>query len=75
VRDERLLAVLAAAHIEEVDLIRRHGVAKPDRAHVEFVPARLRTLGEHCDVAAVRVDVQVVGIEMPDADLHAADSQ
>ena len=66
-RDERLLAILAAADVEEVDLAGRDRVAEPDRAHVELVAARRGALREHGDVAAVGVDVQVVGIEMPDA--------
>ena len=74
-RDERLLAVLAAADVEEVDLARRHAVAHPDRAHVELVAARRRALGQHGDVPAVGVDVQVVRIEVADPDPHAALSQ
>ena len=75
VRDERLLAVLTAADVEEIDLAGRHRVAHADRAHVELVPAQAGALGEHGDVAAVGVDVQVVGIEVADADPHAALSQ
>ena len=74
-RHQRLLAVLAAADVEEVDLPDRDGVAHPDRADVQLVPARACAFGEDGDVAAVGVDVQVVRIEMADADDHAAVSQ
>ena len=73
-RDQPLLAVLAAADIEEVDA-RRYRVGHPDRDRLQLVAARAGPLGEHGDVAAVGVDVQVVGIEVPEADLHAARSQ
>ena len=56
-------------------LARGHRVAHADRLHLELVAARSRALGEDGDVAAVGIDVQVVGIEMADADLHAAFSQ
>ena len=73
VRDERLLAVLAAADVEEVDLAGGHGVAAcRSRRTSSSWPRAPRALGEHGDVAAVGVDVQVVGIEVADADLHAA---
>ena len=75
-RDQRLLAVLAAADVEEVDLAARHVVARPDRAHVELVPAPARPALEHGDVAAVGVDVEVVRVEVADDDpRHAARSQ
>ena len=66
-RDQSLLAILAAADVEEVDLADRYRVAHPDRPHVELVAAQGGALREHGDVAAVGVDVQVVRIEMPDA--------
>ena len=75
VRDERLLAVLAAADVEEVDLADRHRVADADRAHLELVPAQPGSRGQHGDVPAVGVDVQVVRIEVADPDPHAARSQ
>ena len=74
-RDERLLAVLAAADVEQVVRARPQRVAHRDRLDVELVPAPGRAPREHRDVAAVGVDVQVVRIEVPDADLHAARSQ
>ena len=74
--DQRLLAVLAAADVEEVDLAARHVVAGPDRADVELVPAPARPAFEHGDVAAVGVDVEVVRVEVADDDpRHAARSQ
>ena len=75
VRDERLLAILPAADVEEVDLTRRHRIPHADRQHLELVAALRARSREDGDVAAVGVDVQVVGIEMADADLHAALSQ
>ena len=73
--DERLLAVLAAADVEEVVLAGDEAVAEADRAHLELVAAPRRPPGEDRHVAAVGVDVQVVGIEVADDDLHAAASQ
>ena len=73
-RDELLLAVLAAADVEEVD-VRRRRVAQVDRDDLELVPARLRPCREHGDVAAVGVDVEVARVEVPDADLHGRRSQ
>ena len=75
VGNELLLAVLTAADVVEVDLARGHRVAQPDRRDLELVAAPPRPLGEHGDVAAVGVDVQVVRIQMTDADSHAAASQ
>jgi hypothetical protein len=46
-----------------------------DLLDLELVPPPRRTPCEHRDVPAVGVDVQVVGVEMADADLHAACSQ
>ena len=73
--DERLLAILAAADVEQVDLSSVHALADADRGDLELMAASCGTLGQHGDVAAVGVDVQVVRVEMPDADLHAARSQ
>ena len=75
VRDQSLLAILAAADVEEVDLADRHRVAHPDRTHVQLVAAQGGALREDGDVAAVGVNVQVVRIEMPDGDPHAALAQ
>ena len=75
-RDEQLLAVLAAADVVEVVLARHDRVAHPERGHLELVAAPGRPPREHRDVAAVGVDVQVVRIEVPDADRrHCARSQ
>ena len=73
--DERLFAVLAAAHIEKIVLARMERLSDGNGAHFELVPAPRRAPRQHCDVAAVRVDVQVVRVEVPDDDLHAARSQ
>ncbi len=73
--DERLFAVLAAADVEEIVFAGMDRLADGDGPHVELVSAPRRAPRQNCDVAAVRVDVQVVGVEMPDDDLHAARSQ
>jgi hypothetical protein len=74
-RDQRLLAVLPAAYVVQVDLPSVHVLANPDVRDLELVASPRRPLPQHGDVAAVGVDVQVVRVEMPDADLHAARSQ
>jgi hypothetical protein len=74
--DELLLAVLAAADVEEVVLTGPQLVADTDRFDRELQPARRRPAFEDGNVAPVGVDVQVLGVEMPDADRrHAARSQ
>ncbi len=69
-RDQRLLAVLAAADVVEVVLAGTHLVAERQRRDVELVAAQRGAPRQHGDVAAVGVDVQVLRIEMPDADPH-----
>ena len=73
--DQRLLAILSAAHVIEIDLVCAHVVADADVRHFQVVAAPRRALPQDRDVAAVGVDVQVVRVEVPDADLHAARSQ
>ena len=73
--DQLLLAVLAAADVEEVVLARPDRVAGAERPHLELVAAPGGAPRQHRDVAAVGVDVQVVREEMADDDLHAASSQ
>ena len=75
VRDERLLAVLAAADVEKVVRAGHERVVHRDAVHLELVAAPRRPPLEHGDVPAVGVDVQVLRIEVPDDDLHAARSQ
>ena len=74
-RDQRLLAVLAAADVDEVEGPRLERISGLDRGHLERVPAQRRPTREDGDVAAVGVDVEVVRVEMGDADLHAVSSQ
>src|SRR5262245_59371243 len=74
-RDERLLAVLAAADVEEVARVGVEAISHRDRLDLKLVLAPGGPAREHGDVAAVRVDVQVVGIQMAHANLHAARSQ
>ena len=67
-RDEQLLSILPAADVVEVVLARHDRVAHPERRHLELVAAPRRPPREHGDVAAVGVDVEVVRIEVADAD-------
>ena len=72
-RDEGLLAILAAADVEEIVRTRRRAASpSPIGVDLELVAARSGAPREHGDVAAVGVDVQVVGVEVADADLHDA---
>ena len=74
-RDERLLAILAAADVDEVERRRLERIARLDGRHLERMPAEGRPAGEDGDVAAVGVDVEVVRVEVRDADPHGASSQ
>src|SRR6266542_305203 len=74
-RNEGLLAVLAAADVEEVVLAWTHGLVDRDRPHLELVPAPGGPARKDGDIASIRVDVEVVRIEVSDHDLHAARSQ
>ena len=64
--DEELLSILAAADVIEVVLARDDRVAHSKRGHVELVATPGRPPREHGDVAAIGVDIEVVGIEMAD---------
>jgi hypothetical protein len=68
---ERLLAVLPAADVVEIG-VRRQLVTEPDRPHDELDATPPRALGEHREVAPVRVDVEVLGVQMRDDNVHAA---
>ena len=54
---------------------RRDRLAHTDGDKLQLVTTRSRALGEHRDVASIGVDVQVVGVEMPEPDPQAASSQ
>ena len=73
--DERLLAILAAADVDEVVRPRLERVTGLDARHLERVPSQGGAPREHGDVAAVGVDVEVVRIEVGDRDPHDASSQ
>ena len=60
-RDQRLLSVLAAADVEQVVRLRERRLAEADAATSSSSPRQRRPAREHRDVAAVGVDVQVVG--------------
>jgi len=73
---ERLFAILTASDVEEVVLARLDGLAHADRPQVDSIAAPGRPALEHGDVATIGVDVQVVGIQVPDDEArHAARSQ
>src|SRR5437899_1153856 len=75
-RDEQLLPVLAAAHVIEVVVARDDRIVHPERRDVELVPSKRCAPSEHRDVATVGIDVEVIRIEMADADRrHALRSQ
>jgi hypothetical protein len=66
-RHGRLVAVLAAAHVEEVV---RSGVDRLPQARpgqLEPEPAPLAPRAQHRDVAAVGIDVHQLGVERADA--------
>jgi hypothetical protein len=74
-RHESLFAILAAAHVIEVVFAGPDSLAEADRPIVEIDPSPAGAPLEHGDVSTIRVDVEVVGIEMADDDFHAAASQ
>ncbi len=69
-RDQSLLAVLAATDVEQIVLARPHLVAQGERRHFELVAPPARTAVEDGDIAAIGVDVQIVRVQVPDADPH-----
>jgi hypothetical protein len=64
--DERLLAVLAAAEEEDVDLLHLRARAAPELDQLRLVSAPLGALEQREDVAAVAIDVHQVGIKPAD---------
>src|SRR5262249_42252418 len=72
-RYQRLLAVLAAADVEEVDPGRNVRL-EADRQDLELVTPESRPLGQDGDVAAVGIDVEVVRIQVTDPERQAATS-
>src|SRR4051794_35639289 len=66
--DEALVPVLAAAEV--VDVGRRQGIAGAAGQEVEADAAPAATPVEHGHVAPVGIDVQMLRIEMADAELH-----
>ena len=71
-RDERLLAILASTDVQQVVRGRVELVADPDRPNDQLVATQLRTTREDRDVAAIGVDVQVVGVQVTEANPHQA---
>src|SRR6185437_10892658 len=74
-RDKGLLAVLAASDIQQIVLVGSQRIADRHRTHLKVMAPPRCAAGKDRDVAAVGIDVEVVRIEMPDDDLHAARSQ
>ena len=72
-RHEQLLSILPAADVVEVVRARHDRITHPERRHLELVAAPGRPPREHGDVAAVGVDVEVVRIEVADADRRHPD--
>ena len=68
--DEELLTILAAAHVVEIVRAGSDRVADADRRDLELVPAPAGAARQHRDVPAVGVDVEVVRVEVTDADVH-----
>jgi len=66
--NEGLLAVLAAAEEEDVDLVHLLGRASPELQQPRVIVAPLRALQEGEDVAAVAIDVHQVGVEPADGE-------
>ena len=63
------------AGVEEAVVTRPDGVPDAALPDAQLVAPPRCAAREHGDVAAVGVDVQIVGVEMPDPDDHAARSQ
>jgi len=66
--NEGLLAVLAAAEEEDIDLVHLLGRASPELQQPRVIVAPLRALQEGEDVAAVAIDVHQVGVEPADGE-------
>ena len=73
---EQLLAILAATHVIQIVRTGHDRIAHAELGQLEVMPAPRRPARQHRDVAAVGVDVQVVRVEVADANRrHAARSQ
>src|ERR1044072_6729278 len=70
--DRSLVAVLAAADVEEVVGVGIDCLAEPGRGVGERDPAALAAPLQEEDVAAIGVDVHLLRIEGEDAELHQA---
>jgi hypothetical protein len=73
--DERLLSILATTDVQEVVCGRIELVGQSDRPNVQLVTAQRGPAGEHGQIAAVGIDVEVPGVQVPNADPHASASQ
>src|SRR4051794_20017832 len=72
VRTQRLVAILSAAHVEEIVRVRVHRLVDRRARELEADPAPLAAGAEQLHVAAVRVDVHELGIQRAHAQLHEA---
>ena len=75
VGDQQLVAILAAAEQEEVDLGGVELLRRTQRALHELDPAPCAALAQHEHVPAVGVDREVLGVELAEDELHAVRSQ
>ena len=75
VGDQQLVAILAAAEQEEVDLGGVELLRRTQRALDELDPAPCAALAQHEHVPAVGVDREVLGVELAEDELHAVRSQ
>ena len=73
-RDKSLLAILAAADVQEVVRARVERVSHAKRPNLELVTTERRPPREDGDVSAIGVDVEVLRIEVADADPQATRS-
>ena len=71
---EHLVAILAAADQVEVGRRRVERLADSQRPLLQLEPSPLEAPPDHLDVAAVRVDREVLGIQLAEHELHAAAS-
>ncbi len=74
-RHHQLVAILAAAEQEEVDLVGVELLAGAQRALDQLDAPPGAALPQHHHVAAVRVDREVLGVELAEHELHVLRSQ
>lgn len=73
--DECLLPILSASDVEEIVLRRPNLDSQPDALDLELVAPECCAALEHRDVAAIRVDIEVLRVQVCDADSQRGVSQ